>query len=121
MKKKPETKEVPPVWAITQKNIDTVTKVEQVYGTTRLLPPWDDIPKEFWDGNIYTRIGEAMFYGEKIPNGEVSFNEGFKQDPHGLTRCIMAHLVSFDPKHEHKIAGVGYMISKIVTVIPILT
>ena len=117
-KKKPEEKKP---WGITQADIDSITKPEAVWGTTRLLPPEVEIPKEFWKTNIYTRIADSMFVGESPPRGEIHWNPGFRDDGPAMMKCLMAHMKSFGPKHEHKIAGVAFMISKIMTVVPILT
>jgi hypothetical protein len=108
-------------WSITQADIDSITKPEAVWGTTRLLPPEEEIPKEFWGTNIYTRIADAMFVGHPAPAGEIQFHPGFREDGPATFQCVMAHMKSFDPKHEHKIAGVAYMISKIMHVTAILT
>ncbi len=108
-------------WTITQADIDSITQLDFAFSTDRFLPPEDKIPQEFWSGNAYVRLTEAMMYGEPMPPGEVTFNEGFRPDGPALQRCIMAHLRSFNPKHEHKIAGVAYMISKITHITPILT
>lgn len=100
----------------------SVNKLEVVWGTTRLLPPKDEIPEEFYKGNVYTQLADAMWCGEPKPNGEVTINPGFEEVPFtNIQACIMAHLKSFDPQHEHKIAGVGFMISKMTTITRILT
>jgi len=39
--------------------------------------------------------------------------EGFT--PEMLNRAVRSHLQSYGPKHEHKIAGVGYMMSRACT------
>lgn len=108
-------------WTITQEDIDSITDQEVVRKTMRLLPPEDEIPAEFWKGNIYTRIAEAMHFNDPIPAGEVSFNPGFRQDPIALQRLVLAHILCIDPTYEHKTAGVGYIISKILHVTAILT
>lgn len=108
-------------WDITQADIDSITKPEAVWGTTRFLPPEEEIPAEFWKPNIYTRIADTMFVGDPPPQGEITFNPGFRADSTATYQFIMAHMKSFEPKHEHKIAGVGYMISKIMHITAILT
>ena len=108
-------------WSITQADIDSITAPEAAFGTTRLLPPEGEIPKEFWKTNIYTRITYALFVGDPSPPGEITFNPGFREDGPAMMKCLMAHLNSFEPSHEHKIAGIAYMISKIMHVTAILT
>lgn len=117
-RKKPEEK--PKAWSITQADIDSITDVDSAFGTTRLLPPEHEIPAEFWKTNIYTRIADAMFVGEPPPAGEITFHSGFREDGPAMMKCLMAHMNSFSPSHEHKIAGIAYMISKIMHVTAIL-
>ncbi|RQV01610.1 hypothetical protein DF039_36975 [Burkholderia cenocepacia] len=96
----------------------SINDAEMAFSTERLLPDWSDVPAEFRNGNVYTRIAEAIFYGTKLPDGEVTFRDGFRDDEAAsdLQRCVRAHLQSFGPKHEHKIAGVGYMIAHVCEV-----
>lgn len=113
--------EPPKPWDMTQADMLSVTTDEFIRGTDRLLPPVAEIPKPFWDGNIYTRIVEAMDVGEVPPPGEVHFHPGFNSDGKSLTRMILAHLRHFDGDIDHRTAGIGYMISKVVHVTSILT
>lgn len=96
--------------------IDSITAPEWAFSTERLLPAWEDIPADFKQGNSYTELAEAIFYNRPIPNGEIELFAGV--DAEKLNRCIRAHLQSFGPKHEHKIAGVGFMISCACTLHP---
>lgn len=52
----------------------------------------------------------AVFSGRELPECEIEMNDGFS--PEALNRGARAHLQSWGPKHEHKIAGVGYMIAQ---------
>lgn len=72
------------------------------------------VPSEFKRGNDYTRLLDHLFSGQAIPEGEIVFHEGFDdaEAPALLNRVVMAHLRSFEPKHDHKIAGLGYLISQ---------
>lgn len=117
MKKKTEPKKP---WDITQSQVESITHKEFIYGTTRLLPPEDEIPKEFWTSNIYTRVVEAMYVGEKPEHAQVDFLPGFINDGISLARVTMAHIRSVEPSYEHKIAGVAYLISKVVHITAIL-
>lgn len=40
------------------------------------------------------------------------FLPGFEESATALNQAVRANLTSYGPKHEHKIAGVGYLISK---------
>jgi len=123
-KKKPAKPEAKKAWDLTLADVLSVNDAERAFGTTKLLPPEDEIPAVFYQaGNIYHRIAEAMWAGEPLPNGDITINEAFKDAVvfTQIQKCVMAHLTSFQPSHEHKIAGVAYMISKIMYIIPILT
>lgn len=101
-------------YTLTPEHLATITDVDMAFSTDNLLPSWDDIPPEFKSGNVYTRIAAAIFYGTHVPEGEVEMKPGFTAD--AMMRAVRAHLQSFSPKHEHKIAGVGYMIACACTV-----
>ncbi|MBA1280462.1 MULTISPECIES: hypothetical protein [Pseudomonadaceae] len=96
-------------YTLTPEQIATVTKPELAFGTMRLLPQWEDIPEEFKRGNIYTELASAIFYGTPMPPCDIELNEGVEAN--ALNKCVRAHLQSWGPKHEHKIAGVGFMIA----------
>lgn len=58
----------------------------------------------------------ALFYGFPIPSGEIEIHRGFSAEV--LRDCILAHLCSMEPKHEHKMAGVEYMLRQLATLKP---
>lgn len=103
-------------YAVTAAQLASITGPEIAFGTERLLPAWEVIPEDFKKGNFYTKLAEAIFYGTTLPQGEMDLNEGI--DPEMLNRAVRAHITSFGPKHEHKIAGVGYMIASACTITP---
>ncbi|RWT81247.1 hypothetical protein [Aeromonas caviae] len=96
-------------YTLTPEQISSITAPEMAFSTSRLLPAWEDIPEVFKVGNIYTELASAIFYGRKLPDCVVELNDGVA--PEQLNNCIRAHLQSFAVKHEHKIAGVGYMLA----------
>jgi hypothetical protein len=72
-----------------------------------LLPSWDDIPKSLKEaGNPWNQMAEKLFH----EGGKVSFKEGI--DKRTAVRHLGACLKSFQPKHEHKIAGVAMLLSE---------
>lgn len=97
-------------YTLTPADLASVSDLEAAFSTERLLPSWEDIPEEFRRGNLYTELASAIFYGLALPVCEIEMKVGF--EPQTLNRTVRAHLKSFGPKHEHKIAGVGYMISQ---------
>lgn len=104
-------------YTLSPEQVASITDIEYAFGTTKLLPQVEDIPPEFraQSGNIFTKIAECLFYKCEAPNVEMRMNYGFDQEL--VSRCIIAHLRSWAPKHQHKIAGVGLMISLTMTVI----
>ena len=74
--------------------------------TGRLLPPIDEVPGEFHGGNEWTELVDQLFFrGGTLPE----FREGI--DPGKAVSQIRACLGSFEPEHEHKTAGVAYLLS----------
>lgn len=105
---------------ITQSDIDNTSDLEAAFTTTRCLPKWEDIPDEFkkspYTGTVYNQIIDAWFCGSPLPEASLTFKEGFTADGKKVQRFIMAHLRSFEPKHEHKVAGCAYLLSQVITV-----
>ena len=101
-------------YTLTATEASSITDVEVAFSTVRLLPPATEIPAGFIQGNTYTRLVEAIFFGWPLPDGDVELAEGVTVEM--LNRVVQSHLGSFEPSHEHKIAGVGYMVSKLATI-----
>lgn len=59
---------------------------------------------------------DALFYGRPLPDGDIEMHAGVTAEM--LRNCTIAHLRSFEPKHEHKIAGVAYMVSQLAKLVP---
>lgn len=89
--------------------LDQISMHELLFSTTRFLPPYSAIPDPFKFGSTkWNRLFSDWFYsGVKnlllIPKGGVDVNKA--------TRVIKAHMISFEPSHGHKEAGVAYMMS----------
>ncbi|ELP6119501.1 TPA: hypothetical protein I7730_00100 [Vibrio vulnificus] len=97
-------------YKLTPELVSSITDVERAFSTTRLLPPMDEIPEEFFsDENIYTKIARAIVLQQAIPNAVISFDKGYEQA--AMVKCVEAHAESYSPSHEHKVAGIAYMIS----------
>lgn len=95
---------------MTPEQMASISDAEMAFSTERLLPAWEDIPEDFRRGNAYTALASAIFNNRELPDCEIEMKAGF--EPQALNRAVRAHLQSFGPKHEHKIAGVGYMIAQ---------
>lgn len=85
-------------------------QIETAFGgrAMEILPRPHNIPKEFHDGNKWTNLAENWFFGglHKMP----AVKEGL--DAHDVQTNLQTALRSFEPKHEHKIAGVGFLMSQ---------
>lgn len=104
-------------YQLTPTQVNATTQVQVAWGTTDLLPPLEEIPQEFHSSaNIHHQIVAAIFYGSPLPDGDVTVRDGFAQDR--MVDCVRAHLKSWGPKHEHKMAGVAYMLSLMAQVEP---
>lgn len=102
-------------YSVTNKDLASISDVEVAFGSTRLLPSREDIPAEFWNGNKYTQLADALFSQRELPKGTIEFRRGFK--PEALNRAVKAHLASYAVRHDYKIAGVGLMISHAATLL----
>lgn len=89
--------------------LDQITMSELLFSTTRLLPPYPVIPERFKFGNTkWNRLFSDWFYSgvsdlNLVPKAGVDVNKAL--------RVIKAHMISFEPSHGHKEAGVAYMMS----------
>jgi len=75
-----------------------------------LLPEYDNIPQEFKNGNTKWNklFNDWFFNGIKViayyPKSGINREDAMRE-----IQCIMK---SFSPKHEHKEAGIAYMLSE---------
>lgn len=95
-------------FSITEQDIKSITDIDEVFSTTKFLPPIEQIPIEFIKGNNYTQFVKNLFHGTELSGGTITFK--FDIEPEQAKRFIISHLSSFEPKHNHKIAGVGYLL-----------
>jgi hypothetical protein len=89
--------------------IPEVTDLDIAFGNVEHLPKWDAIPEEFKRGNTkWNRLfNQCFFCGAK--GLQLVPKEGV--DAKKALRVIRACMGSFEPKHEHKEAGVAYLFS----------
>ncbi len=107
-------------YSLTLDQIESVTDLECAWGTTRLLPPMAEIPADFTEqrkDNPYVELVNALFNRRPLPEMEFHLIDGLSRQK--LNRCVQAHLASREPKHEHKVAGVAYLISLAGTLGPV--
>jgi hypothetical protein len=80
-------------------------------GVARLMPRYDDIPREFKDWNgpgRWNKVVSDWFYRglkdvEWVPKPGI--------DPQKALRHLKVIMGSWDPRHEHKEAAVAYLLS----------
>lgn len=89
-----------------------VKDVELAWGKTKgLLPDVSEIPKEFFNSsNKWNMVISSWFFKGLSMDTQVEPKEGV--DVRAAIRHISAILKSFEPKHEHKIAGCAYLLSE---------
>jgi len=107
-------------FGLTRESLDSITDLDIAFGTTKLLPAYCHVPEEFKHGNRYTQLMDLMFGEQPLPDWEIVFRKGFDDPdaPDALNRAVTAHLRSFEPKHQHKIAGLGYLVSLVFELHP---
>lgn len=96
-------------YSISPDQVESITDHEMAVGTDRLLPSEHVIPRTFWDGNLYTRIIDALFAGTPMPHCDIVFLDEFQ--PSKVLRAVKAHLRFAGTEHQHRIAGVAYLLS----------
>jgi hypothetical protein len=75
-----------------------------------LLPGYAEVPEEFkgWRGNEYVDAVDSWFF-KGMAKADWKAKPGI--DAEKAWRHLSACMGSFAPKHEHKIAGVAYLMS----------
>lgn len=89
-----------------------VSDLELTFGgnIAKLLPSIDSIPKEFKDGKSkWNKVINDWFYcGLK----KCKWNPKEGVNPKDAIRHVGSVLSSFEPKHEHKMAGCAFLLSE---------
>lgn len=90
-----------------------VSKLEIAFPATvlHLMPDVDAIPEEFWrSSNEWARIASSWFSAGLPANVEFHMADGVGgQQMFEHLSCILG---SYQPKHQHKIASVAFLLSK---------
>ena len=93
-------------WA-TPRFIDQVEAIFPAKVIGHYLPKWDDIPEDFRKRrDEFTSLASEWFFRGLE---DCQFADGI--DRPSAVGHLQACLGSFEPKHEHKIAGVAYLMS----------
>jgi len=105
---------------ITADVIQSVTKVDVAFGGGyKFLPPYETIPAEFKnDVNPFVRLANDLMYkgvpGPKTPS--MTLRPDLVPVAPKIPDFMGSILSSFQPKHEHKIAGAAFLLSQMFTV-----
>lgn len=90
-----------------------VSDLNLVFGgdMSQLLPDWESIPEEFktWQGTDWNKFVSKWFFGG-AKKTMVTFDPAV--DMTLALRHLKAIMMSFEPKHEHKEAGVAWLLSR---------
>lgn len=95
--------------------VPEVSDLDLAFPANPPLPAVQDIPEEFKRNprNLFVRMADHLFsHGDVqgFPDGKhLTLVEGL--DPEKVQRAVLCCLRSYAPKHQHKIAGVAYMLS----------
>ena len=93
--------------------IPDLTRADMVFGHIKHLPPYDSIPEEFRrSSNPYAKFVSDWFFRGRTPDDMKRLKERPGVDRGKAPVAIKAALGSFEPKHEHKEAGVAYLASR---------
>lgn len=95
--------------------IPEVTDIEMAFPTMVPLPAWNDIPEDFrqerGESEPWHRIVSTIFCeGGRLSDFGLTPKPGIDKDK--ATRAIRTCLGSWEPSHEHKTAGVAFMLSE---------
>ena len=108
--------------------IPEINGVDVAFGNIKHMPKCDDIPEDFRKERGAAKpfcdaVSGWFFNGAKRhPNGitvdGVNFTAKPGVDVQKALAAIKAALGSFEPSHEHKIAGCGFMLSEWFDIVP---
>ena len=89
-----------------------VTKLDLAFpgSVSHLMPRYDEIPKEFKkDNNPWVKFVDQWFFGGANAQALMA-KKGIER--HMALDHLRVIMGSFEPKHEHKISAVAYLLSQ---------
>lgn len=89
-----------------------MTRLDCAFGNIKHLPKWEDIPQEFKEHNSDNKWLKAQsdWFSKGIKFSSLIPKKGIdKQQALSILSAIQS---SWKPKHEHKAAGVAYLMSE---------
>lgn len=102
-------------------SIPDFTRLDAIFGNISHMPKWDDVPETFhdWHHEPHCKAVSHWFYkgpdavvDNAIVIDGVRFTPRAGVDMGKALVALQAALTSWEPKHEHKIAGCGFMLSQ---------
>lgn len=93
--------------------IPEVKKIDIVFGNISWLPKWEEIPEQFKNGSTFENNFVSKWFFNGLSEDDIAKlqpKEGVDKNK-ALLACS-ACLKSFEPKHEHKEAGVAYLLNQ---------
>lgn len=91
--------------------IPEVKRLHAALGCNPPLPSWKDIPDEFKRRHRLVDVANDLFFeGGKLSDFGLKPKPGV--DKGKAIRVIKCCLTSLEPSHDHKEAGVAYMLSE---------
>jgi len=99
--------------------VPDLTGADIAFGNIKHLPKREDLPKEFQrETSPFCKAVSSWFYSgaKALPNGLEIDGQKYMAKPGVDARkalmAIKAALCSFEPSHEHKIGGCGFLLSE---------
>lgn len=92
--------------------VPTIEQVDVVFGAIDHLPKYADLPDDYrrMHGPACDAASDLFYAGGRLSRLGYEPRDGV--DENSALRAIYAALRSFEPTHEHKIGGVGYLIDQ---------
>lgn len=114
-----------PKWALKDYlPVPVVTDAQMVFGDISHLPPAHLLPEEYLRATgtdrdpVGCRFASDLFFRGSAAAKEYDFTAKEGVDVVAAGRAISAILRSFAPKHEHKIAGAGWLCDQWFNITP---
>ena len=103
--------------------VPDVSDADVAWSSIKYLPRWDTLPEDYRRGwsrkdHPFCDAIEGWFFngakrdGKRLVIGARTFRPKDGIDGEKALRVIKSCMGSFEPKHEHKIAGCGYLLSQ---------
>lgn len=93
--------------------IPETNNLDAAFGNIDFIPRMNDLPTKFQDyhNNKFCKIASKLFFnGGSLKGHQLQAKKGV--DIGKAVNALQSVLASFEPKHEHKMAAVGFLISE---------